>query len=164
MGEKLAPVSHPSDLDLMRLALAEARTAASLDEVPIGAVLVDEQGTVVARAHNLVERRKDPTAHAEMLVIREAARVLDAKRLPGCSLYVTLEPCAMCATAASFARLKRIVFAAADPKGGGVLHGAKIFTQTTCHWRCEVASGIESDAAAEMLRSFFRAKRSPTHG
>ncbi len=157
-------MSHPSDLDLMRLALAEAQTAASLDEVPIGAVLVDEQGAVVARAHNLVEQRKDPTAHAEMLVIREAARLLDAKRLPGCSLYVTLEPCAMCATAASFARLKRIVFAAEDPKGGGVLHGAKIFTQTTCHWRCEVTSGIEADAAAEMLRSFFRAKRSRTHG
>ena len=107
---------------------------------------------------------KDPTAHAEMLVIREAARVLDAKRLPGCTLYVTLEPCAMCATAASFARLKRIVFAAEDPKGGGVLHGAKIFTHATCHWRCAVTSGIEAERAAELLRSFFRAKRSRARG
>lgn len=149
----------PNDLERMRLALAEAQAALAVDEVPIGAVLVDESGALVARAHNLVERHKDPTAHAEMLVIREAARLLDAKRLPGCTLYVTLEPCAMCATAASFARLKRIVFAAEDPKGGGVLHGAKIFTQPTCHWRCEVTGGIEADPSAEMLRSFFRSKR-----
>ena len=147
------------DVDMMRLALAEAEAASRADEVPIGAVLVDAAGTVVARAHNLVERLKDPTAHAEMLAIREAARVLDAKRLPGCSLYVTLEPCAMCATAASFARLRRIVFAAEDPKGGGVLHGARIFTQPTCHWRCDVGAGVEAAPAAELLRSFFRARR-----
>ena len=153
-------MSDPSfDADMMRLALAEAEAAARVDEVPIGAVLVDPAGAVVARAHNLVERLRDPTAHAEMLVIREAARVLDAKRLPGCTLYVTLEPCAMCATAASFARLQRIVFAAEDPKGGGVLHGARIFTQPTCHWRCDVGSGVEAAAAAELLRAFFRARR-----
>ncbi len=157
-------VIDPYDLEMMRLALAEAQAAMALDEVPIGAVLVDESRAVVARAHNLVELRKDPTAHAEMLVIREAARVLDAKRLPGCTLYVTLEPCAMCATAASFARLKRVVFAAEDPKGGGVLHGARIFTQTTCHWRCDVTSGIEAETAATLLRSFFRAKRSRGRG
>jgi tRNA(adenine34) deaminase len=153
-------VDDPSfDADMMRLAIAEAEAAARADEVPIGAVLVDSAGAVVARAHNLVERLKDPTAHAEMLAIREAARVLDAKRLPGCTLYVTLEPCAMCATAASFARLKRIVFAAEDPKGGGVLHGARIFTQPTCHWRCAVLSGVEAAPAAELLRAFFRARR-----
>ena len=147
------------DAEMMRLALAEAEAAARADEVPIGAVLVDPDGAVIARAHNLVERLKDPTAHAEMLAIREAARVLDAKRLPGCTLYVTLEPCAMCATAASFARLKRVVFAAEDPKGGGVLHGARIFTLPTCHWRCDVGAGVEAAPAAELLRSFFRARR-----
>lgn len=147
------------DAYMMRLALAEAEAAARADEVPIGAVLVDAEGAMVARTHNLVERLKDPTAHAEMLAIREAARALDAKRLPGCTLYVTLEPCAMCATAASFARLRRIVFAAEDPKGGGVLHGARVFTQSTCHWRCDVVAGVEAPRAAELLRAFFRARR-----
>ena len=147
------------DAQMMRLALAEAEAAARADEVPIGAVLVDPDGQVLARAHNLVERLRDPTAHAEMLAIREAARRLDAKRLPGCTLYVTLEPCAMCATAASFARLTRVVFAAGDPKGGGVLHGARIFEQPTCHWRCAIRSGVEAAPAADLLRTFFRARR-----
>lgn len=147
------------DTEMMRLALAEAETAARAEEVPIGAVLVDADGVVLARAHNLVERLRDPTAHAEMLAIREAARRLEAKRLPGCTLYVTLEPCAMCATAASFARLDRIVFAAEDPKGGGVLHGARIFEQPTCHWRCAIQAGVEAAPAAELLRAFFRARR-----
>lgn len=147
------------DAEMMRLALAEAEAAARAEEVPVGAVLVDADGQVLARGHNLVERLRDPTAHAEMLVIREAAKRLDAKRLPGCTLYVTLEPCAMCATAASFARLARVVFAAEDPKGGGVLHGARIFEQPTCHWRCAIQPGVEAAPAAEMLRSFFRARR-----
>jgi tRNA(Arg) A34 adenosine deaminase TadA len=124
------------DAATMRLALEEAEAAARAGEVPVGAVLVGPDGAVLARAHNLVEARRDPTAHAEMLAIRAAAERLGAKRLPGCVLYVTLEPCAMCATAASFARLSRVVFAAADPKGGGVLHGPRIFAQPTCHWRC----------------------------
>ncbi|MBM3521441.1 MAG: nucleoside deaminase [Alphaproteobacteria bacterium] len=143
----------------MRLALAEAEKAFAAEEVPVGAVLVDADGAVVARAHNLVERLKDPTAHAEMLAIREAARILDAKRLPGCTLYVTLEPCAMCATAASFARLARVVFGAEDPKGGGVVHGARVFAQPTCHWRCEVAGGVAAELSSDLLRRFFRARR-----
>jgi tRNA(adenine34) deaminase len=152
------------DVEMMRLALAEAEAGARAAEVPVGAVLVDGEGQVLARGHNLVERLRDPTAHAEMLVIREAARRLAAKRLPGCTLYVTLEPCAMCATAASFARLARVVFAAQDPKGGGVLHGARIFEQPTCHWRCAIGSGVEAAPAAEILRSFFRARRQGGHG
>lgn len=147
------------DLEMMRLALAEAEAAARADEVPIGAVLVDADRQVLARAHNRVEQLRDPTAHAEMLVIREAAGRLGAKRLPGCTLYVTLEPCAMCATAASFARLERVVFAAEDPKGGGVLHGARIFAQPTCHWRCAIHPGVEAGPAADLLRAFFRARR-----
>lgn len=147
------------DAATMRLALAQAEAAARAGEVPVGAVLVGPDGAVLARAHNLVEARRDPTAHAEMLAIREAAARLGAKRLPGCTLYVTLEPCAMCATAASFARLSRVVFAAPDPKGGGVLHGPRIFAQPTCHWRCEVEQGPFAEEAGEALRSFFRARR-----
>ena len=144
----------------MRRALAAARAAALAGEVPVGAVLVDAAGVVLAEAHNRVEADRDPTAHAEMLVIRAAAARVQAKRLPGCTLYVTLEPCAMCAAAASFARLTRIVFAAADPKGGAVLHGPRFFAQPTCHWRCVAEGGLEAEAAGAMLRDFFRAKRS----
>jgi tRNA(Arg) A34 adenosine deaminase TadA len=149
------------DSEMMRRALAAARAAALADEVPVGAVLVDAAGLVLAEAHNRVEADRDPTAHAEMLAIRAAAARIGAKRLPGCTLYVTLEPCAMCAAAASFARLTRIVFAAADPKGGAVLHGPRFFAQPTCHWRCAAEGGLEAEAAGTMLRDFFRAKRSP---
>jgi tRNA(Arg) A34 adenosine deaminase TadA len=148
------------DSEMMRRALAAARAAALAGEVPVGAVLVDAAGVVLAEAHNRVEADRDPTAHAEMLVIRAAAARVQAKRLPGCTLYVTLEPCAMCAAAASFARLMRIVFAAADPKGGAVLHGPRFFAQPTCHWRCVAEGGLEAEAAGAMLRDFFRAKRS----
>jgi tRNA(adenine34) deaminase len=148
------------DSEMMRRALAAARAAAVADEVPVGAVLVDAAGLVLAEAHNRVETERDPTAHAEMLVIRAATARAGAKRLPGCTLYVTLEPCAMCAAAASFARLTRIVFAAADPKGGAVLHGPRFFAQPTCHWRCVAEGGLEAEAAGAMLRDFFRAKRS----
>jgi tRNA(Arg) A34 adenosine deaminase TadA len=148
------------DSEMMRRALAAARAAALAGEVPVGAVLVDAAGVVLAEAHNRVEADRDPTAHAEMLVIRAAAARVQAKRLPGCTLYVTLEPCAMCAAAASFARLTRIVFAAADPKGGAVLHGPRFFAQPTCHWRCVAEGGLEAEAAGTMLRDFFRAKRS----
>ena len=147
------------DSEMMRRALALAGAAAAADEVPVGAVLVDADGTVLAEAHNRVEADRDPTAHAEMLAIRAAAARLGAKRLPGCTLYVTLEPCAMCAAAASFARLARIVFAAEDPKGGAVLHGPRFFTQPTCHWRCAVEGGTGAAEAGAMLRDFFRAKR-----
>jgi tRNA(Arg) A34 adenosine deaminase TadA len=147
------------DAELMRLALAEAEAGAEAGEVPVGALLVDAGGAVVARAHNRVEALKDPTAHAEMLAIREGAARLDAKRLPGCTLVVTLEPCAMCAAAASFARLARVVWGASDPKGGGVEHGARVFDQPTCHWRPATEGGVEAARSAELLRAFFRARR-----
>ena len=147
------------DSEMMRRALALARDAAAADEVPVGAVLVDAGGAVLAEAHNRVEADRDPTAHAEMLAIRAAAARIAAKRLPGCTLYVTLEPCAMCAAAASFARLARIVFAAADPKGGAVLHGPRFFAQPTCHWRCVAEAGPGAAEAGALLRDFFRAKR-----
>jgi tRNA(adenine34) deaminase len=148
------------DSAAMRRALDLARAAAAADEVPVGAVLVDAGGAVLAEAHNRVEAERDPTAHAELLAIRAATARLGAKRLPGCTLYVTLEPCAMCAAAASFARLARIVFAAEDPKGGAVLHGPRFFAQPTCHWRCAVSGGHGAEEAGALLRDFFRAKRS----
>ena len=144
----------------MDLALAEAEAAAALGEVPVGAVLVDgETGEVLARGHNLVERETDPTAHAELLVIRDAARRLGAKRLARADLYVSLEPCAMCAQAIAFARLRRLVFAAYDPKGGGVEHGARIFAQATCHHRPEVIGGVQERRAGALLKAFFRDRR-----
>ena len=144
----------------MQLALEMARKAAAEDEVPVGAVLVDTAtGDVIAAVGNRVERDTDPTAHAEMIAIREAtSRRMDA-RLPDCDLYVTLEPCPMCATAISFARIRRVYFGAFDPKGGGVENGPRIFDQPTCHHRPDVYGGIgESDAAA-LLREFFAARR-----
>ena len=144
----------------MGLALEEARAAAALGEVPVGAVLVDgESGAVVARAHNLVETDGDPTAHAELLAIREAARRLGAKRLTGADLYVTLEPCAMCAQAIALARLRRLYFGAYDPKGGGVEHGARIFEQPTCNHRPEVVGGLDERRCGAVLKDFFRARR-----
>jgi tRNA(Arg) A34 adenosine deaminase TadA len=148
--------------DPMELALAEASAAAARDEVPIGAVVVDAaSGRIVAHAGNRVEELKDPTAHAEMLVLREAANVVDAKRLPEFDLYVTLEPCPMCAQAASFARVRRLVFAAEDVKGGGVINGARIFDQSSCFHRPEIRRGRDdqADRSAELLRGFFRVKR-----
>lgn len=144
----------------MELALAEAAAAAGRGEVPVGAVLVDgESGAVLARAGNRTEGDSDPTAHAEMLVLREAARALGAPRLAACDLYVTLEPCAMCAAAISFARIRRLYYGAEDPKGGGVDHGPRIFAQPTCHHRPEVYSGIDAARAGDLLRDFFRARR-----
>lgn len=144
----------------MALALAEAERAGERGEVPVGAVLVDaETGTVLAGAGNRVEELRDPTAHAEMLVIRAAAQRQDAPRLSACDLYVTLEPCPMCATAASFARLRRIYFGASDPKGGGVEHGPRIFSQPTCHHRPEVYGGIDAERAGLILKRFFQARR-----
>jgi tRNA(Arg) A34 adenosine deaminase TadA len=144
----------------MALALAEAEAAAARDEVPVGAVLVDgTTGAILARSGNRVEELHDPTAHAEMLVIRAAATGAQAKRLPECDLYVTLEPCPMCAQAIAFARIRRLYFGAYDPKGGGVEHGPRIFGQPTCHHRPEVQGGIAEARAGELLRAFFRAKR-----
>jgi tRNA(adenine34) deaminase len=154
------PASMLKKPDHMEAALEEARAAAAAGEVPVGAVLVDsESGEVLARAHNRVERDHDPTAHAELLAIREAARKLGEARLTKADLYVTLEPCAMCAQAIAFARLRRVVFGAYDPKGGGVEHGARIFSQPTCHHRPEVVGGVSESAAAELLRAFFSEKR-----
>lgn len=143
----------------MSLALLEAEAAASAGEVPVGAVLAAADGTVLAKDRNRIEERRDPTAHAEMLVIRAAAARLGTARLVGCDLYVTLEPCPMCATAASFARLRRIYFGADDPKGGGVEHGPKIFSSPSCHHRPEIYGGIAARRSAELLRAFFRTRR-----
>lgn len=144
----------------MQIALEEARAAEARGEVPIGAVIVDgSNGAVVARAGNETRALNDPTAHAEILAIRRAAEALGAERLSGCDLYVTLEPCTMCAAAISFARLRRLYYGADDPKGGGVAHGARFFVQPTCHHRPEVYGGIHETAAAALLRDFFAAKR-----
>jgi tRNA(adenine34) deaminase len=150
----------PAPDSYMEIALAEAKAAAEAGEVPVGAVVVDAaSGEILARAHNRVERDADPTAHAELLAIRAAALRLGAARLAACDLYVTLEPCPMCAAAIGFARLRRLYYGAADPKGGGVEHGPRIFTQPTCHHRPEIYGGIEESRAAAVLRDFFRARR-----
>ncbi|HIP77264.1 MAG TPA: nucleoside deaminase, partial [Kiloniellaceae bacterium] len=129
-------------------------------EVPVGAVLVDgKDGTVLARAHNRVITDSDPTAHAEILAIRAAAAQLGAPRLAEADLYVTLEPCPMCATAISFARIRRLVFGAYDPKGGGVDHGPRIFEQPTCHHRPEVIGGVQEQACGALLQDFFKVRR-----
>jgi tRNA(adenine34) deaminase len=144
----------------MALALAEAERAAARGEVPVGAVLVaGDSGEVLAASGNRIEELADPTAHAEMLVLREAAARRAAPRLIDCDLYVTLEPCAMCASAIALARLRRLYFAAYDPKGGGVEHGPRIFTQPTCNHRPEIYGGIEEQRAATLLRDFFRERR-----
>jgi tRNA(adenine34) deaminase len=145
---------------IMDLALKEAEAAAARGEVPVGAVLVDSRsGEVLARAGNRVEELGDPTAHAEMLAVRAGAQTLGLKRLTDADLYVTLEPCAMCAAAISFARLRRLYFGAGDPKGGAVEHGPRFFAQATCHHRPEVYGGIGEAAAGELLKTFFRARR-----
>lgn len=143
----------------MGLALEQARAAAQAGEVPVGAVLVDSSGKVLAAAHNRVERDKDPTAHAELLAIRAACAQRGDPRLPDCDLYVTLEPCPMCATAIAFARLRRVYWGASDPKGGGVENGPRIFAAATCHHRPELFGGIAESESAELLREFFRARR-----
>lgn len=143
----------------MQVALAEAEAAAVRGEVPVGAVVVAGDGRVLARAGNRTRELADPTAHAEMLAIREACRALGSERLEGADLYVTLEPCPMCAAAISFARIRRLYFGAPDPKGGGVEHGARIFTQPTCHHAPQVYGGIEETRAGALLRSFFESRR-----
>jgi tRNA(adenine34) deaminase len=156
----MPPESVNAGLTYMQLALAEAEKGAAVGEVPVGAVLVDgDSGTVLAATHNRVEVDHDPTAHAELLAIRAVARARGEKRLAACDLYVTLEPCPMCAQAISFARLRRVYYGAADPKGGGVEHGPRIFGQPTCHHRPEVYGGFEEVRAGELLRAFFRDRR-----
>ncbi len=152
-----------NDASPMRDALAEAEAAAARGEVPVGAVLVDgaggASGAILARAGNRTEELADPTAHAEMLAIRAAAAELGAQRLVGCDLYVTLEPCPMCAAGISFARIRRLYYGAPDPKMGGVEHGARNFEQPTCHHRPEIYGGIDETRAAALLKDFFRERR-----
>jgi tRNA(Arg) A34 adenosine deaminase TadA len=143
----------------MSLALAQARAAAARGEVPVGAVIVHPHGGVVAEAGNCTEAHSDPTAHAEMLAIRAATARLGVPRLVGFDLYVTLEPCPMCAQAISFARIRRLYWGAGDPKGGGVEHGPRIFDQPTCHHRPELYPGLSESEAAALLRDFFKARR-----
>ena len=143
----------------MEIALAEARTAAARGEVPVGAVVLDGTGAVLARAGNEVEARHDPTAHAEMLALRAAASVRGETRLPDCDLVVTLEPCPMCAQAASFFRVRRVVFGAYDPKSGGVEHGARVFDAPSCFHRPEVVGGVREAEAGALLREFFEERR-----
>lgn len=143
----------------MEIALAEARAAAARGEVPVGAVVVDSAGAVLARAGNEVAARHDASAHAEMLALRAAAALRGAARLPDCDLVVTLEPCPMCAQAASFFRVRRVVFGAYDPKGGGVEHGARVFDAPSCHHRPEVVGGVREAEAAALLRAFFAERR-----
>lgn len=144
----------------MARALEAAERAGHQGEVPVGAVLVEAAtGTVLAVSGNLVEVRHDATAHAEMLVLHEAAAKRQAPRLDDCDLYVTLEPCAMCAAAIAFARIRRLYFGAYDTKGGGVEHGPRFFEQPTCHHRPEVYGGIEEKRAAALLKSFFAERR-----
>ena len=144
----------------MQIALEEARAAAARDEVPIGAVIVNAKtGAIIARNGNRTIELKDPTAHAEIMVIREACEKDGAQRIPDCDLFVTLEPCAMCAGAISFARIRRLIFAAPDPKGGGVLHGGKFYGQPTCHHRPEIVSGPLTDESSILLKTFFAGKR-----
>ena len=143
----------------METALAEARAAADRGEVPVGAVLIGPDGNVLAQAGNRTRELSDPTAHAEVLVIRAAAATLGSERLTGCDLYVTLEPCPMCAAAISNARVARLYYGAADPKSGGVAHGARVFSHPQSHHVPEVYDGIGAEAASELLTEFFKRKR-----
>lgn len=149
------------DYTYMRAALEEAEKAKARDEVPIGAVLVHKDtGEIAAREGNRTRELNDPSAHAEMLVIRRVCEIENAQRIPDYDLYVTLEPCTMCAAAITFARIRRVIFAASDPKGGGVEHGAKFFEQSTCHHKPDVLHGIMTDECGQILKDFFKEKRS----
>ena len=143
----------------MELALGEARAAAARGEVPVGAVVVGADGAVLGQAGNRTRELFDPTAHAEVLAIRAACQMVKSDRLAGCDLYVTLEPCPLCATAISFARIRRLYFGALDEKGGAVDSGARLFTQPTCHHAPEVYGGIAASEAAALLTTFFAARR-----
>ena len=143
----------------MQAALDEARAAGDRGEVPVGAVVVASDGTVLARAGNAMRAMRDPTAHAEMLALRAACARIGSERLTGCTLYVTLEPCPMCAGAIAAARVDRVVFGAADPKSGGVLHGPRVFAHPQSHHKPEIVDGVGEPEAAALLRDFFAARR-----
>lgn len=156
----MAPTGQPTpQVTPMLRALGEARAAGLRGEVPVGAVLVAPDGRIVAAAGNRTREQRDPTAHAEMLAIRAAAAALGQERLTDCDLYVTLEPCPMCAAAISFARIRRLYFGAYDPKGGAVENGVRLFTQPTCHHAPEIYGGLSESEAREILRDFFAARR-----
>ena len=155
----MAGMPDTSNPTPMERALAAARAAGARGEVPIGCVIVGLDGALLAEEGNRTEAQSDPTAHAEMLAIRRAAARLGSARLVDCDLYVTLEPCPMCAQAISFARLRRVYWGAGDPKGGGVEHGPRIFDQPTCHHRPELYPGLGEREAGELLRAFFRDRR-----
>ncbi len=157
-GTRPAMTAFMASPSFMQMALDEARAAAERGEVPVGCVIVCG-GQVIARAGNRTLADKDPTAHAELLVLRQAAAALGSERLADCDLYVTLEPCTMCAAAISFARIRRLYFGAPDPKGGAVEHGVRFFSAATCHHRPEVYGGINESECAELLREFFAARR-----
>ncbi len=148
-----------TDEEAIALALAEAKSAALRGEVPVGAVLLDASGGLLAKDGNRIVEKRDPTGHAELLVLRSGAAALGNERLTGTQLFVSLEPCAMCAGAISFARVARLVFAADDPKGGAVLHGPRFFEQPTCHHRPVIARGGDAAEAGLVLKEFFRARR-----
>jgi len=145
--------------DPMQAALDEARTAAALGEIPVGAVVLGPDGRILSRAGNRTEAANDPTAHAEILALRAAAALTQSPRLPDCDLVVTLEPCPMCAHAISLFRIRRLIFGAYDPKGGGVDHGARIFDAPSCHHRPEIIGGVRETEAAILLRDFFQDRR-----
>ncbi|MFK7839439.1 MAG: nucleoside deaminase [Bdellovibrionales bacterium] len=148
------------DHNFMRLALEEANKAKERDEVPIGAVLVqDSSKEIIASAGNRTRELNDPSAHAEILCIRKACEKHSAQRIPNTTLYVSLEPCTMCAAAISFARIKKVIIGADDPKGGGIFHGAKFYEQPTCHWRPESKQGLLADECGQILKDFFKSKR-----
>lgn len=147
----------------INIALEEAKKAQDRDEVPIGAVLVhNESGEIIAQNGNRTRELFDPTAHAEILVIREACKKIGAQRIPECDLYVTLEPCAMCAGAISFARIRTLYFGAEDPKGGAIINGAQFFSQKTCHHKMEIETGILEGECGKILKDFFAGKRKKT--
>ena len=160
-GSGVTKIANLTDRDPaapMEIALTEARAAGARGEVPIGAVIV-HKGKIIARAGNRTRELNDVTAHAEILAIRGAGEVLQSERLVDCDLYVTLEPCAMCATAISFARIRRLYYGASDPKGGGVEYGPRFYTQPTCHHVPEIYAGFSEGDARKILKDFFREKR-----
>ena len=153
-------ISNELDHKYMQVAMEEAHRAAIRDEVPIGAVIVNPQNNeIIARNGNRTRELKDPTAHAEILVLRKACEKMDSQRIPEFDLYVTLEPCTMCAAAISFARIRRLVFAAPDQKGGGVIHGAQFFNQPTCHHKIQIDHGILREESSHLLKNYFKEKR-----
>jgi tRNA(adenine34) deaminase len=150
---------HRNHHTLMNLAIQQAHAAAARGEVPVGAVLLGPDGVILAEDGNRMREHKDPTAHAEIVVLRQAARALDQWRLDDCTLYVTLEPCAMCAGAVSLSRIRMVCYGAPDPKGGGVAHGPRFFEQPTCHHRPVVEGGVLGEECGAVLREFFKGRR-----